>query len=106
MNDYLIKFRDIPWQSPSPGVRHKFYNVGSKCIRLAEFTENFIELDWCSREHIGYVLEGQVMVRFESQNLLLRAGDAIHIPAGYEHRHKAIVAKGDKAVLIFFEDAR
>jgi len=106
MNNYLVKFRELAWESPRPGVRHKFQNVGDRCLRLAEFTEEFIELDWCSREHIGYVIEGQVMVRFEKQNVLLRKGDVLHIPAGHDHRHKAIVAKGEKAVLLFFEDVR
>ncbi|MHC4707131.1 MAG: hypothetical protein ACYS8I_08610, partial [Planctomycetota bacterium] len=40
---------------------------GGRKLRLVEFSKEFVEPDWCSRGHIGYVLEGQMEVNFDGK---------------------------------------
>lgn len=73
-------------------------------MRLVEFTDQFMETDWCLRGHFGYVLEGRLFVHFEKEILEFKEGDGMHIPAGFPHKHKAMVRKGERAKLILFEE--
>jgi quercetin dioxygenase-like cupin family protein len=60
-------------------------------LRLAEFTKEFEEADWCIRGHIGYVLSGEMEIDFHGRIATFRPGDGLFIPAGAEHGHKAKV---------------
>ena len=54
-----------------------------------EFTKEFVEADWCTRGHAGYVLEGVIAVDFHGEDVVFLAGDGLFIPPGNEHGHKA-----------------
>ncbi len=101
MEDYLIDFKNMDWEKPASGVRYKAYIRNNHKIRLAEFTEEFIEADWCTKGHIGYILEGSISIDFNGTIINFRAGDGLFIPEG--EKHKARVARGEKAVIILFE---
>jgi hypothetical protein len=103
MEDYLIDFKNMDWESPSVGVRSKAYIRNHHKIRLAEFTEEFVEEDWCTKGHTGYIVEGSLSIDFNGMLTNLRADDGLFIPEGEEHKHKAKVAKGEKALVILFE---
>ena len=81
----------LPWESPAAGVRFKRYAHNGQSLRLAEFTKEFVEPDWCRKGHIGYVLEGVLAVDFHGKDVVFVAGDGLFIPPGREHRHKARV---------------
>jgi glyoxylate utilization-related uncharacterized protein len=101
MKQCKIDFDSIPWENPAVGVRFKAYQQGGKKLRLAEFGREFIEPDWCTKGHIGYVLEGQMDIDFDGKVVAFGPGDGIFIPAGKEHRHKAkILTKSAKVVLV------
>ena len=104
MSDHLIKFENMRWESPAPGVRHKAYVRGNQRIRLVEFSEEFIEPDWCTGGHIGYVLEGRISIDFNGEVIDFKSGDGIFIPKGEEHKHIGRVARGEKALVILFEE--
>jgi quercetin dioxygenase-like cupin family protein len=104
MNDYLIDFDSMDWESPAPGVRYKAYIRDNYRIRLVEISEGLSEEDWCTKGHIGYVLEGSFSIDFNGNVIPFKAGDGIFIPAGEENEHKAKVIKGEKALLILFEE--
>ncbi len=104
MSDPLINFEDMDWERPAPGVRQKVHTVGDRRIRLVEFSEGFVELDWCTRGHVGYVLEGNMSVDFDGKIIDFKAGDGINIPKGAENRHKAKIAMGKRALLLLFEE--
>ncbi|MCK5114644.1 MAG: cupin domain-containing protein [Phycisphaerae bacterium] len=105
MTRYKIDFEAMPWESPAPGVRSKVFEQSGKRLRLAEFTPDFVEADWCLQGHTGYVLEGQVEIDFDGKVVLYNAGDSILIPAGEKHKHKARVLS--EVVKIFLvEDVR
>lgn len=64
MEDYLIDFKNMGWESPAPGVRYKTYIRNYHKIRLVEFTEEFIEEDWCTNGYTGYIMEGGISIDF------------------------------------------
>lgn len=103
MEDYLIGFKNMDLESPAAGVRYKAYIRNHHKIRLAEFTEEFVEEDWCINGHTGYIIEGNIFIDFNGTIINFRAGDGLFIPEGEEHKHKAKVAKGEKALIILFE---
>lgn len=104
MDELRIDFKAIPWETPLPGARHKAYQKGGRRVRLVEFTKEFVEPDWCSQGHIGYVLEGTLQVDFDGQIVRLSEGDGVFIPEGDATRHKAKTVT-DMVKLILIEDA-
>ena len=89
MDRYRVDFKPIPWESPLAGVKFKPHIQGTKRLRLVEYTKEFVEPDWCTKGHIGYVLEGQLEIDFNGQVIGFGPGDGIFIPPGEEHKHKA-----------------
>lgn len=53
MVDYLVDFKTIEWESPKPGVRQKTFSRDGQRIRLVEFSDTFMETEWCVKGHIG-----------------------------------------------------
>lgn len=102
-NNYLIDFKNISWENPAPGVRYKAYVKGNEKVRLVEFTENLVEEAWCTKGHIGYILEGNISIDFNRKLFTFKTGDGLFIPDGEKNKHKAKIAKGEKALIILFE---
>lgn len=103
MEQCKIDFASIPWEIPAEGVRFKAYKQNGKQVRLVEFTDEFVETDWCKKGHIVYILEGQLEVNFNGTVVVFNAGDGLFIPAGEKNKHmgKALT----KVVkMIFVED--
>ena len=101
MEPYKIDFGAMPWATPAAGVRCKVHAVGGRQLRLLELGREFVEADWCTKGHIGYVLEGQLEIRFAGSVVGLGPGDGLFIPAG--EAHKARVVTGH-ALLILVEE--
>ena len=91
MERYRVDFGSIPWEQPAAGVTSKAYQQDDRRLRLAEFSKDFAEPDWCTKGHIGYVLEGTMELDFHGRKVMFRAGDGLFIPPGSEHGHKARV---------------
>jgi ethanolamine utilization protein EutQ (cupin superfamily) len=100
MNQYKVSFESIPWEQPAAGVRFKAFEQDGRRLRLAEFTRDFAEADWCTKGHIGYVLDGQMEIDFHGPVVAFRAGDGLFIPAGHEHGHKARVLTESVTVVL------
>ena len=75
MGQYRIDFKTIPWDASAVGVRFKAYEQDTKKLRLAEFSKEFVEADWCTNGHIGYILEGQMEVDFDGKVIMFGPGD-------------------------------
>ena len=86
---YLVIFESLEWQSPVPGVRFKAFRRDGKQLRLAEFTPEFVESEWCEKSHIGFVLSGELEIAFHGSIVRYPVGSAIMIPAGPASGHKA-----------------
>lgn len=67
-------------------------------MRLLELKPPFVENDWCSKPHTGYVVEGAFSIKFRDRTTTVVAGDGLLIEGGVENEHKAIV---DRPVLLF-----
>jgi hypothetical protein len=100
---YKIGFESIPWESSAVGIRFKACEQGGRKLRLAEFGREFVELDWCTKGHIGYILEGKMNIDFDGKVVVFGPGDGIFIPAGEKHKHKATILT-DLVKVILVED--
>jgi quercetin dioxygenase-like cupin family protein len=88
MNSHLVEFNDIPWDTPARGVKVKSLVRGDKRLRLVEFTHEFTEPDWCTKGHVGLVLEGEVAININGVVQNFKTGDGLVIPSGEQSRHK------------------
>ena len=91
MSQYRVDFESMQWQNPVVGVRAKACEKDGRRLRLAEFSREFVEADWCANGHMGYVLEGEVEIDFNGNVVTFGPGDGLNIPAGDRHKHKARV---------------
>jgi hypothetical protein len=103
MEKCKVDFASLPWQCPLPGARFRVFQQGSRKLRLVEFTREFAEPDWCTKGHVGIVLEGELEIDFDGSVVRFSAGDGIFIPDGTESKHKASVIT-DMVRLILVED--
>jgi quercetin dioxygenase-like cupin family protein len=103
MKQYKIDFESIEWEKPAEGVQFKAYERNGRKLRLVEFSKEFVEPDWCSKGHIGYILEGQMEIDFDGKKEVFGPGDGVFIPAGRQHQHKGRVLT-DKVIAILVED--
>ncbi len=102
--DYRVNFAEIEWQSTPEGARFKACEINGKQVRLLEFGRNFEHPDWCSRGHLGFLLEGEMRVEFENgADIIYRAGDLLHIPPGEADRHRPS-ALSENVRIIFLEE--
>ena len=104
MEQYKVDFESMGWESPAEGVRFKVYEQDGRKLRLVELGKGFVEPDWCTKGHIGYILEGQMEIDFNGEKEVFGPGDGLFIPAGEEHRHKGRVLT-DTVKVILAEDA-
>lgn len=104
MEGNIVDFRDMPWEKPGQGVRFKACIRGKQKLRMVEFSDDYVEKDWCIKGHIGYVIEGEMFIEYNGRTVRYARGDGIFIPAGEENKHKANIPKGKKAILILVED--
>ncbi len=99
-----IDFDLIPWDTTIPGARAKVFTRDGRRLRLVEFTTDFVEPGWCTRGHIGYVLEGELEITFADRTERFARGDGVFIPPGEETKHKAR-ALSEVARLVLVEEA-
>ncbi len=101
MEQYRIDFESMEWESPAVGVRFKVYEQNGKKLRLVEFAKEFVEPDWCTKGHIGYILEGEMEIDFDGKKEVFGPGDGVFIQAGEKHKHKArVLTDTVKAILV------
>jgi quercetin dioxygenase-like cupin family protein len=89
MNAHRIDFTSQEWETPAPHVRMKVYKGYNKQLRLVEFSQDFIEPDWCMNGHVGYILDGRMELDFNGTVETFKQGDGLFIPPGPKHKHKA-----------------
>ncbi len=104
MEQYRVDFESMPWNTATTGVRTKIFKQSGKQIRIVEFSKEFVEPGWCTKGHIGYVLEGEVEIDFSGEFLFLKSGDGFFITVGEKHKHMAR-AVTDSATMLLIEDA-
>ena len=103
MSLFKIHFDSMPWeQSNTAGVRSKTLVRAGRKLRLVEFTNEFVEKDLCRKEHIGYVLEGEIEIDFNGKVETYKPGEGVFIEGGEGSKHKA-KCTGSRVKLILVE---
>jgi ethanolamine utilization protein EutQ (cupin superfamily) len=64
------------------------FKNGNRQLRLVEFTDEFVEPDWCEKGHIGMLLDGILEISFNGNVVRYKAGNGIFIPSGKTSAHK------------------
>lgn len=88
MEQYKIDFSTLQWKELGNVGKAKIYKQNDKQIRLVEFTDAFVETDWCTKGHIAYIIEGKLEVNFDGNVVIFNTGDVVFIPAGEKNKHK------------------
>jgi len=99
---YLVDFEALQWESPAPGIRHKLHRVDGRVLRLVEYSHE-MEPHWCVRGHIGHIVDGCLEIEFPSGVIRFQTGDALFIPPGPKHAHRAAVVSST-ATALFVEE--
>ena len=102
--DYKIRFGDMEWELPRDGMRAKRICIESSEIRIVEFRPELSHPEWCTNGHVGYVISGELEIRFANQTETYGPGDGIFIPAGQSHKH--VPCAKSKRVRLFLYDIR
>ncbi len=102
MGHHKIAVESKDWEFPIPGVRQKAAIQGPRRVRLVEYSRA-MEPHWCETGHSGYVLDGVLEIDFDDETEVFEAGDAVLIPQGPGHRHRARVVT-DTVRVVFVED--
>jgi quercetin dioxygenase-like cupin family protein len=100
--DYIVDLAQSEWESPAPACRLKEWRRHGVLVRLVEFARGYREAGWCTKAHTGYVLSGELDIEFRHGMVRATTGDALVIPTGALHEHRAHVV-GEVARLILFE---
>jgi hypothetical protein len=101
--NYRVDLAALPWESPIAGVRHKLHRVDSRVLRLVEYSREMLP-HWCQKGHVGHIVEGALEIEFRTGTQRFETGDAVFIPPGEEHAHRAVVLT-DFVTALFVEDA-
>lgn len=108
--DVVIDWESIPWNEPEgkgqPGLRDKVCVRGDQEVTLVEITDGYAAADdWCTEGHLFHVLEGESTLRFKDGRppVRMRAGDTGIVLAGEAHGHRMDPAKGERILLVLFE---
>lgn len=103
MDDHKIIFDNIEWTNTGTGSRYKAFIHGNQRLRLIEFSEGFVEPNWCTHGHAGMVLDGSFSIDYNSNLEKYGKGDIFFISSGKTDKHKAILDKSEKVMLLLFE---
>jgi hypothetical protein len=98
-----VHFENIEWASLGAGARCKRYVAGDQIVRLVEFSEGFLEEDYCQNGHAGYVIGGSFCIEYGGVIERYTMGDTFLIKKGEQDKHKAILGTGEKVLLLLFE---
>jgi hypothetical protein len=99
----LLALKDVPWTILAEGARQKLAESGGKRVRLLELTQAFVDEEWCTRGHVGYVLEGQLELAFEDRVEQFAKGSGFVLRDGDRYKHKAR-ALGRRVLVLLTED--
>ena len=100
---YAVDFESMPWETPAQGIRQKVHRVGARALRLVEYSET-MPPHWCTAGHVGHIVAGSLEIEFKTGVERFQAGDALFIPEGPAHAHRAVLLTAT-AVALFVEDA-
>ncbi len=105
MNELVCSFDDIEWNITRPGIREKKIVIGSKTLRLLEITDKLDHPDWCEKGHVGYVVEGSLILNIDGSEKPLYRSDVFVVESDeLTHRHIPVVKPGGGVTLLLVEE--
>ncbi len=101
---YLFRAADHPLERHGAGlqVREAVSGFGI-ALRYQERAPGPPGASWCETGHSVFILQGLVRYDFESHSVEAGPGDMLHIPAGFDHRHKPSVPGTETARYVLTE---
>lgn len=96
-----IDFAETEWIDSAVGLRVKTFETNGKQLRLAEFSRDFQEADWCEKNHVGYVVAGAIEIDFAGKTEVFKQGDGLFIGSNKKHKARATT---ETALLFLVED--
>ena len=103
MNNNKIIFKNLPWTTLTTGAQQKECTQANMKMRLIQFTDTFVEPDWCTKGHLGYVVKGEMGINFNGKIIRYQQGNGLSILTGEERKHKVVIEPGKSVELIVFE---
>lgn len=100
-SSYKINFSELTWESPIPGMRHKYRDIDGRRYRLVEYSRDMAP-HWCEKGHYGYLISGRMAIEFDDYEETYNESDCIILPDGTEYRHKGRILS-EKALVFFIE---
>jgi quercetin dioxygenase-like cupin family protein len=104
-----VPFATIDWSS-IPRVEHagehgkaswRTVEVGNLRVRLVEYTPGYVADHWCSRGHVVFVLEGELLTELrDGRAFTLTAGMSYHLASGAAEAHRSASARGAKLFIV------
>ncbi len=91
MEKCKVDFQSLSWETPTVGARFKAYEKNGCQLRVVEFSKAFVEPDWCTKGHVGFVLDGEMEIDFNGEVVHFSPGDGLFIPEGEATKHMARV---------------
>jgi quercetin dioxygenase-like cupin family protein len=85
-----IDFASLAWDgwNSETLARVKAAEADGYEMRLFELGPSFVEPQWCTRGHVGYVVSGQYITDLDDGTLQMRAGQGFVLPPGVRHRSR------------------
>jgi quercetin dioxygenase-like cupin family protein len=88
------------WASQVP-ARVKIARAAGKQVRLFEMGPGFVEPQWCTRGHIGYVVSGEYVTDLDGDTWIMHTGESFILPPGTRHRSRNA---GSLSAVVFLVD--
>ncbi|MFK7757981.1 MAG: hypothetical protein AB8B53_13710 [Flavobacteriales bacterium] len=104
MTNYKIEFENIDWERLSKGAKQKQFQTDKINMRLLRLEDDFNEIEWCKNGHVGYVLNGEMVLDFTGKEEHYKSGDAFIIKSGESNKHKAKIRRGKFVELILVDE--
>lgn len=98
-----ISFETMPWREVSPGMGEKCIERNGRRMRLVRLEADHEPARWCRSEHMGMVVQGRALVRYQGSTLTVEEGQGLWIPAGAAH--KVLAAHPDGTVVFLVGSA-
>jgi quercetin dioxygenase-like cupin family protein len=98
-----IDFGSLAWDGWNSETLARLKQGGAEGyeVRLFEMGPGFVEPQWCTRGHVGYVVSGQFVTELDGEPLQMHAGQGFVLSPGTRHRSRNT---GSLPAIVFLVD--
>lgn len=85
------RWKDLPWEEVTPDISRKIITGSNEMIAQVFLRKGAVVPEHAhASEQITYILEGALQFRLSGQDLVVRAGEVLVIPADLPHQATAL----------------